>query len=129
MSHSARRLERQVVAPVPPPEAPKPIEEKKVHPFAQWWKDWNAGKPDWTYEGFEAACNRWLEFCSTKDCHHPLEMMEFLAHKIASDLRQKKVEVKWIMTDKVDGRPYVKITMGDRWVFYHDVAVTIPKMP
>lgn len=133
MSAAARREARAARAPLPPADPPAPTGEeggpKKVHPFAQWWANWNAGRPDWTYEGFERACEKWLAFCGTKHCHSPMEMMEFIAHKVATELNQKKVECKWIMTDKIDGRPYVKITMADRWVYYHDVAVTIPAAP
>lgn len=119
-------------ASVAQPERAPPIErepEPKATPFADWWRARQANKPDWTYEGFEKACEKWLAFCGTKHCHSPMEMMEFIAHKVAEDLRQRRVECRWIMTDKEDGRPYVKITMADRWVYYHDVAVTIPKMP
>lgn len=121
-----REARAKVVQPAidPAPEA-KPREPS---PFAKWWADRQANKPDWSYEGFEAACHKWLDFASKKDFHLMPELSEFLAHQIANELNQRKVDCLWIATDKTTGRPYVKIVMADRWVFYHDVAVTIPRM-
>lgn len=137
MSAATRGMDRRAVrvdrAKASSPPAPTPIEpareakEKEPNAFSRWWAKEQAKKPDWTIDGFNRSCERWCEFMGKKDAHDITEALEFIAHQVATDLRQRDVECKWIFSDKETGRPFIKITLSDRYVFYHEVAMTIPK--
>lgn len=122
----ARAREKGQPGPAPIALEKKAPQERGPSPFAKFMEARAARKPDWSRDGFEKACEDWLAFAAKKDWHLMEELLEFLANKIAGQLRQRDVHCLWIASDKVDGRPYVKITLADRWVYYHDVAITIP---
>lgn len=115
-------------APAPAPTA-KEKPPRTPNAFKRWLDERQRGKPDWSFEGFDAACDKWLEEASKKEAWVIPEMCEWLAHHIANELNQKDVSVAWIAVDRATKRPHVKILMADRWVMYHDVSVTITKLP